>query len=310
MFHRILSVAILFAALPFVASAQPKTKLVLDDGSIVRCQLLTPSLTIATGYGELTVPISDVSKIRFGLHPTPAEQKQLDDAPRSLASPIFRDREVGRKTLQSLGRVAVPALRRASKSPDREVSVAATALLLEIADKDPRDVQEHDLIDTKEFAVKGKIKAESLAFRSGTLGDFSVPLGKIEALSVIGVDHATIALDAAKHGSALDQWLGTGLHVDIGMVVSIKAEGQVDLWPQAPGQYMATPKGYNTVGKGGQFLAGALIGRVGNGQPFMIGDSTSITARESGELRLLIVPSPWNNAASGSYSVTAKISDR
>jgi hypothetical protein len=35
-----------------------------------------------------------------------------------------------------------------------------------------------------------------------------------------------------------------------------------------------------------RILAGALIGRIGNGRPFAIGDQTSIQAPESGQLFL------------------------
>jgi len=113
-----------------------------------------------------------------------------------------------------------------------------------------------------------------------------------------------IVVDAGKYGSALDQWMDTGITVDAAQRLAITSEGQVDLWPQGPGQYLAVPKGYNTAGKGGQFLAGALVGRIGeNGKTFLIGERYDGTISDEGKLYLQIVPSPWNNASTGSYRV-------
>lgn len=305
MFHRIFATVALLA-IPSLAFAQNKAKVILDDGSAIRCEVVTPSLTVATVYGDLTIPLSEVSRIRLGLHPTPAEAKQLDDAARGLGSAIFRDRELARKSLIGLGRLSIPTLKRAAKTPDREVATMAATLLAEVTERDPREAHDWDTVEAKAFAISGKIRAESLAFRSATLGEITVPLGKIETVTIIGLDNATIMLEAARHGSSLDQWYRTGIHVEVASVLTVKAKGEVDLWPQGAGQYMAKPGGYNTAGKGGQFLAGALIGKIGNGQPFLIGTEYAQAARESGELHLLIVPSPWNNASTGGYSITTK----
>ena len=70
---------------------------------------------------------------------------------------------------------------------------------------------------------------------------------------------------------------------------------------------MSSPRGYNTPGpspQGTQFLAGALIGRVGeDGTPFLIGDRHELTTNRDGKLYLHIIPSPWGNASTGTYQV-------
>jgi hypothetical protein len=67
---------------------------------------------------------------------------------------------------------------------------------------------------------------------------------------------------------------------------------------------MAAPKGYNTAGKGGQFMAGALVAKIGeHGKAFFVGERYEGTANEDGRLYLHIVPSPWNNASTGTYRV-------
>ena len=81
------------------------------------------------------------------------------------------------------------------------------------------------------------------------------------------------------------KWLDSGVIVDPNQRLLILGEGQVDLWPQGPGQYMTGPKGYSTAGKGGTFMAGALIAKVGeHGKAFFVGE------RYEGKHALLLCP--------------------
>jgi hypothetical protein len=113
-----------------------------------------------------------------------------------------------------------------------------------------------------------------------------------------------VVVDAAKYGSAPEQWLDSGVVMDASQRLFMVSEGQVDLWPQGPGQYVTGPKGYSTAGKGGSFMAGALIAKVGDtGKAFLVGERYEGTPADQGKVLLQIVPSPWNNASSGSYRV-------
>src|SRR5262245_59794993 len=59
-----------------------------------------------------------------------------------------------------------------------------------------------------------------------------------------------------------------------------------------------------TAGKGSTYMAGALVGRVGDaGKIFLIGERYDGSPGDEGRLWMQIVPSPWNNASTGSYRV-------
>lgn len=281
-------------------AAQAPVKLTLDDGSSIRCQILAASIPFATPYGSLAVPVGDIVRIRFGAHATAAERKTMDAAAKTLGSGVHRERETAAKTLRGLGRSAVPTLRKAADGPDREAAKRATDMLAAILEADPREVLDYDTLTLRRFTVEGSVSAETLAFRSSVFGDFSVPLGKIDTLLILGRHDGTVAVDVTK------DWTGTQMIFVPGDVVTITATGVVDLWPQTPGQYVATPKGYHAIGKGGQFNAGTLIGRIGGGPVFIIGEKATVTVREAGELHLSVVQSPWNNESSGAYSVTIR----
>ena len=149
---------------------------------------------------------------------------------------------------------------------------------------------------------------DAMTFRSPALGEFTMPLGKIESLVFSGKSSASVKIDAAVYGSDLSKWMATGVQLNRGDTLSVKASGMVELWPQAPGQYQASPKGYNTSGKGGKFQAGVLVGRIGvNGKEFVIGESVSHKADQDGELFMQIIPSPWNSASEGCYNVSIRV---
>ena len=278
------------------------------DGSIVRMTLLQENLEVQTKYGKLLIPLSEIRKVEFGLHVPPEVNQQITQSIKRLASDVYKERDGASKELVQVGHFAFPSLQKASRSSDQEVSYRAASLIKQISERTSPELlkmREEDVIQTVEFTVTGKITSQTIKANSPHFGDVALKLSELRTMQVR--QHggkSDLVLDAAKVGSALDQWCDTGIIVDAAQRVLITGEGQVDLWPQGPGQYLAAPKGYNTAGKGGQFMAGALVGKIGeNGKAFYVGDRFEGAANEEGKLYLQIVPSPWNNESTGNYRV-------
>lgn len=279
-----------------------------SDGSVVRMTLLQESVEVQTKYGKLLIPLSDVRRIEFGLHVTPQMNQQIAKSIKCLASDVYKERDCASKELVQAGHFALPALKRASKSSDSEVAYRAAGVIKQISEKTSPELlklREEDVIHTSEFAIIGKITAQSIRAHSPHFGEVALKLAELRNMHVRQRGgKSEVIVDSAKYGSALDQWCDSGVTVDVGQRLVINSDGQVDLWPQGAGQYMAQPKGYNTAGKGGQFMAGALIAKIGeNGKAFYIGDRHEGSVNEEGKLYLHIVPSPWNNASTGTYRV-------
>jgi hypothetical protein len=293
----------------------------LANGSSVRLAVLHERIDVVTRYGTLSVPLKDVQKIDFGVRLPPGVERKVEAAIAKLGSAQYGERDTGERELAALGAQAYPALKRAVKHMDKEVSRRAArtlaALRERLPDKDLRD-REEDVISTPGFTILGKIAPATLKVSSEYFGTAQIHLAQIRQLRTLKTaGEADLAIDAAKWGSVHGQWLDTGYQCDAALTLAIKASGTVDLFPQTPGQYMSTPNGMQAANgaafvRGGQIivnprnmqnLAGALLGRVGeNGSPFLIGDSYEGNPGE-GKLYLHIVPSPWNNASSGSYQV-------
>jgi len=270
--------------------------------------LLQEDLEVQTKYGKLTIPLNEIRRVEFGLHVPPDVNQQINQSIKRLASDVYKERDSASKDLTQIGHFAFPLLQKATRSSDQEVRCRAVSVIKQISERVPPDLlrlREEDVIHTAEFTVIGRIASQTIKAHSPHFGEVSLKLSELRTVHLRqhGGKHE-LMVDAAKHGSSLDQWCDTGIIVDAQQRMLVTGEGQVDLWPQGPGQYLATPKGYNTAGKGGQFMAGALIGRVGEtGKAFLIGERYDGTAHEEGKLYLQIVPSPWNNASGGQYRV-------
>ena len=88
---------------------------------------------------------------------------------------------------------------------------------------------------------------------------------------------------------ANQQWVATGLTVRRGETVNFRATGEVQLSSDSNDRARTTGAMSQRRAAGSPLpdqFAGALIGRIGNGQPFAIGDQTSLQMPASGPLYL------------------------
>jgi len=118
--------------------------------------------------------------------------------------------------------------------------------------------------------------------------------------SASGVDQRTITVPATQ------PWVDTGLNVRQGETIFFSASGQTQFGPNA--EHTAGPAGSTTglIERRATIptaLAGALIGRIGNGRPFGIGDQASIQMPATGRLFLGINDVNFKDN-SGSFAVT------
>jgi hypothetical protein len=298
------------------AASQPLADITFADGTNMRVQVVAEKIELETKYGKLAIPMSDVVRIDFAFRISDELGKRIETAISKLGSTTFEDRDKAMKELREIGLSAYPSLLEASKGSDAEVKMRATTLLGEIREKIPEErlkFPQSDRIQTAEFTVFGKIVSPVVRAKAKYFGEADVKIADLRSLSWgFGVSEARVAIDAAKHGSAHDQWLETSVSVERGQKLTVTATGQVDIWPQGPGQYMTTPKGYSNMPQApAKFASGCLVGRIGDsGTQFLLGDKFDGSANASGKLYLHIVPSLWNNASTGTYDVKIFAGDR
>src|ERR1043165_6046914 len=242
---------------PAPASARPHLAEVrFGDGSVVRMTLLQENVEVQTKYGKLTIPLNDIRRIEFGLHVPPEVTQQISQSIKRLSSDLYKERDVATKELVQVGHLAYRPLQKASKSSDQEAAYRAANLIQQITERTPPELlklRDEDVIHTAEITVIGTIVGQTIKAHSPHFGNVSLKLSDLRTMHIRQQGgKCELVVDAGRHGSALDQWCDTGLIIDPSQRLMISSEGNVDLWPQGPGQYMSAPKGYNTAGKGGR----------------------------------------------------------
>ena len=277
-------------------------------------KILQKNVTLSTKYGPLTIPFTDICKIELGFRCPENIQQDIKNSISLLDSRTYRQREDAARFLEKKGYLAYPFLKQTIRTPkmDLELIKRASMIIKLIEEKcSPKLLvfKEYDTVQTKESTIIGRLVETEFKVKCEDFEDAILPL-KIHRLSAIfGESQAQkVDLDSAVYTTSPENWFNTRLEVRKGSQVTVTADGMVDIWPQAPGQYMATPKGHSTVGKPSEFLAGALVGRIGEkGKTFMLGERYENMAEEEGTLFLAIVASSWNNQSLGRYQVRAMV---
>jgi hypothetical protein len=289
------------------------------NGSTVRMAILQETVEVQTRYGKLSVPLDDIQRIEFGVHLSPEFAKQVNEGLAKLASVQYADREDGARELTALGPHAYCALLKAMKSTDQEVARRAEKIIADIRNRYPEKElrsREEDVIATPAFTIVGRIISPALKGKSEYFGSVQLQLSQMRQLRHLhSAGEIQVAIDASQFGSQHGQWMDTGVTVEGNTTLVIVVTGTIDIYPQSPGQYLSTPKGYGNIllAAGTKVTptpanmrnySGALFGRVGdNSDAFYIGDRFEGSPGRDGKLYLHVVPSPWNNASAGSYHV-------
>jgi hypothetical protein len=295
------------------------------NGSTVRMILQSDKLEIATPYGPLAVPSTEIRAIDFGLHFPDGVDVRIKEAVKNLGGGSnFRDRDQATKALMELGPYSYPAAFEASRSGDPEVARRAKDIVKQLQAKHPKKdlkTSAEDRVITPTFTIVGRILTPTLKAKAELFGDVTLPVARMRGLrSFAGAgQEVDVVIDASKYAN-VGQWLETDFKVDGRSTLVITARGQVDTWPQQGGQFIVGPNGLQGRNGGQQIMlvagrklagainghtyGGALLGKVGeDGVPFTIGEHYEGTLDTQGKLFLHIGPSPWNAQSSGSYEV-------
>lgn len=150
------------------------------------------------------------------------------------------------------------------------------------------DGQLYDISGTTPLKITLRTSSGEREFSSGEIG--RIVLAKpTSAVATSGTTAATASTGAGIAVSARQQWTATGLGVRRGETLTFNTTGQVQLSTDAndlAGSAGSNAGRYAASAPMPRALAGALIGRIGSGQPFAIGNQTTIQAPAAGQLFL------------------------
>jgi hypothetical protein len=249
------------------------------DDSTVKAALQDKTITVTTRYGKLTVPVDEVRNIELGLRIPEDTAKRIDAAVARLGSADYAEREAAGAELLELRELAYPALQKAARSDDAEVSRRAKDIIKTLADTVPPEklhLPQHDTVVALDFSIVGRVETPTLKARTPYFGETTLKLADVRAMHWSGSERETkLSVDAGKYGAQQETWLDTGLKVRAGAGLLVAAAGTVDLRPTAgeagtnlvgpDGRFPRAGRGFPGGGAGGGFPGGGGPGGGGRG---------------------------------------------
>jgi len=130
----------------------------------MKVTLLDPSLALATKYGKLSIPATEVRPgLDFGFRYPDGLEEKINKAIGELGSSEFKTREDAEQALANVGHFAIPALlRRAVKGEDPEAVRRAQAVLRLLENKlgeGKAELRDYDVVETAEFTREGPARS-------------------------------------------------------------------------------------------------------------------------------------------------------
>lgn len=291
-------------------------RMTMLDGTIMTGQVDQEAISVATDFGQLTIPVARIKRLRPGLRSYPELHEKLRNLILNLGASDFEVREAAQKELLGYGLKISVVIRSAEGLDDaerkRRVDEITKALETLRQDQDLLGGGEEvipwemlDVVETDVFTVAGKIEVDTfqLASKYGTL---QINLADIAMADRMFGTAEPVRKALVVDGSNLagSKFKSSQIRVEKGDRITVVAEGQLTMTPWG-GNQMANPDGNAYYGMYNQFPGGALIGSIGSGgDEFLVGQRKSFTAETSGVLQFAIAMQP--DYANGNYNFPGK----
>lgn len=280
----------------------------LKNGSVLFGEIAFSSIVIQTAYGALTVPTTDVVKLRVGKRSDPDLLEEIAGLVESLGSDDAAERNRAQEQLARLGRVAESELRQAAKSDDPEVKNRAATLLKEIenmSDDDAETLPDEDELVTVRFTICGDIQIETLELNTA-YGALSIPKKELRVIAFQRPTQQSLAVEISCEAGTSSP-LNTKLFVRKGDKIVVRARGTINF---RGGGWEIGPEGNSQYGTFMNVPMGALVGRIGTSTNwFQVGEKWQGKAAKDGFLHLAVAMNPeYLKLSSGTYEVTIEVS--
>jgi hypothetical protein len=272
----------------------------LRGGTVLVGRIEPAAWKVKTAFGELTVPVPEVRRVRFGRRAQPERLAKVEAAVKDLASANPERRDRARAAIAEEGAFAVLSLRRAEKDHDPEVRRIASELLKELDLPEDQVLPDDDQIDTARFNVTGEVDLTAFKVHVPELGALVVKRADVARVRAFAAD---LARKVAVDGGSVwpNGWLDTKIKVEKGEPLRITASGTIFYpnWGQA-----FTPEGNPNMGMMNGMMCGTLAGRIGEkGTFFRVGSNFTGTAPASGVLYFILMVNAGEQPHEGEFAV-------
>ncbi len=258
----------------------------LRSGTVLVGRLEPAAWKVKTAFGELTVPVAEIRRVRFGRRSQPERLAKIDEAVKDLASANPERRDHAKAAIVQEGAFAAQSLRKAAKDhEDPEVRRIAGEMLKELDLDEDQVVPDDDQVDTARFSLMGQIELEAFKVLVPELGPLVVRRGDVERVRAFGPD---MSKKVTVGGTNVwpNGWLDSKIKVEKGEKLKLTASGTIFFpnWGQA-----FTPDGNQNMGMMNGMMVGTLAARVGEkGTLFRVGSNYAGVAPATGNIYFVL----------------------
>lgn len=269
-------------AAPGPEGEPPPHAVELRSGTVLVGRLEPSAWRVKTAFGELTVPVAEIRRVRFGRRSQPERLARVEEAVKDLASASPERRDHAKASIAQEGVFAAQSLRKAAKEhEDPEVRRIAGEMLKELDLSEDEVVPDDDQVDTARFSLMGQIELEAFKVQVKELGPLVVRRGDVQRVRSFGPD---LSKKVAVGGTNVwpNGWLDTKIKVEKGEKLKITATGTIFFpnWGQA-----FTPDGNQNMGMMNGMMTGTLGARIGEkGTLFRVGSNYTGVASATGTI--------------------------
>jgi len=281
----------------------------LRSGTILVGRLKASVWKCATAFGELTIPVAEVRRVRFGRKSDPDRVQTVRALIKDLDSPQAARRDFAVAALREQGVFAAPDLKEHSVGAGRSAQVKKLCVdLLASLKEGPRDwPADDDRIETARFNLKGTVSQANFTIQIAELGAITVERRHIVELRAHRPSESHTFKVTGQH-SPRTSWLDTKLQLKPGQRFKITAHGAI-MFPQWGGNAFA-PDGALNMGNWAGMPMGSLVGRMGtNGPMFKVGRFYAGAPAGKGTLHLCLGITVQGMASNGEYNVTVELEE-
>lgn len=324
----------LFALVTLGAYSQKETvefKLILRDGNIVSGTTQLSSAMLQTSWGNLVVPVKDISQIICGINPDKTSKDKIKALLLDLNNSTESIRKKAYSELTALNIGCIPVLEELLNDESNAASIfedytSAMALEeLKLNHNYTSDSETEDVVVTSNgYRIGGNLNLKDISVKT-KYGTLEVPRGNIKSIEVYYSNNdgseSVYTLHANKHitGNTAGGWLKTSIIVKAGQKISILSSGEISLASLSGNKYK--PDGSYSGGNnydydGGDYAAststyptyGNVVFKIGeNGTMLKAGTNYKGNAALSGYLYISIYETVFNAANTGTYTVRVKV---
>ena len=284
-------------------------------------------INFKTAYGLLSIPVSDLTTVRFGLIVSNEVKQKVDALVDVMRTSKESDQKRAFQSLVESSAKAIPVLEKyiESDGPDEgSYSISEAIATLKTKHEIADDYLTEDIITINgDYNFPGEAEIDTIGV-STEYGALTIPRDKLVSIHIEIEEEGTalnkkFTLEAGKHIPVNPDggWLKTGIKIKKNQKLTIESKGEVVLaslsnQPHKPdGSYLppgtAWTPGNNDPNQAPIF--GNVVYRIGEGQQsFKAGAKIETQAYQSGMLYLSIFETVYNAQNSGEYQVTVKVS--